>query len=423
MVKKVHSTQIIDICDKLCSLILEGQDALRDIYSIGLKTLISDIPDEAGIMVASRLAPRLMFGISRINNDDITKECLENMNDLIRRFGLLLTKEHDDIMKAIIPQLSHDKQPIKKRAASCLGSLAVVLSDALMNKLVDNLTQQNLKQASSNSSITTTNMDMRTLIQTFGAISRTVGHRLGRHLDKLIPLFLNSCGDPEDENQQTDASNELREYCFPGLESFLLRCSREVAPYLNDVIEVALAFVKYDPNYTYEDVPDEMDQDEEYYADDGDEYAGSDDDDGSWKVRKSAVKVILAAIVTRHDLLPTLYDKCADLLISRFKDREETVRMDVIAALTSLVQTTQYVFGSAERQCILTGSTSPRISTKKQPIEVSANKKQVLSKIISRIPMIIQASKPHFEGSSVKTKCQLFTLFKSLSTLVQVKYE
>ena len=37
-----------EICDKLCSLILEGKPELRDIYSIGLKTLISDVPDTMG---------------------------------------------------------------------------------------------------------------------------------------------------------------------------------------------------------------------------------------------------------------------------------------------------------------------------------------------------------------------------------------
>ena len=40
IIKKVHQNQISDICKKLCSLILEGKEALRDIYSIGLKTLI-----------------------------------------------------------------------------------------------------------------------------------------------------------------------------------------------------------------------------------------------------------------------------------------------------------------------------------------------------------------------------------------------
>ena len=41
LLKKVQQSQVTEICDKLSSLILDGNDQLRDIYSIGLKTLIA----------------------------------------------------------------------------------------------------------------------------------------------------------------------------------------------------------------------------------------------------------------------------------------------------------------------------------------------------------------------------------------------
>ena len=44
LLRKVQQEQIFEICDKLCTLILEGSDELRDIYSIGLKTLVSLAP-------------------------------------------------------------------------------------------------------------------------------------------------------------------------------------------------------------------------------------------------------------------------------------------------------------------------------------------------------------------------------------------
>ena len=85
----------------------------------------------------------------------------------------------------------------------------------------------------------------------------------------------------------------------PGLESFVLRCPREVAPFLGDVLKVSVGFMRYDPNYSYdEDEEEQGSGDEDQMSVDGDdeeggsdedygedeEGGGSDDDDTSWKV-------------------------------------------------------------------------------------------------------------------------------------------
>jgi len=43
---KVQEPQVMDITRKLTKLILTGRDELRDIYSIGIKTLIKDVPEK-----------------------------------------------------------------------------------------------------------------------------------------------------------------------------------------------------------------------------------------------------------------------------------------------------------------------------------------------------------------------------------------
>ena len=364
ILKKVQQAQIGEICDKLCALILDGKDALRDIYSIGLKTLIADVPDEMGPLVAERLTGKLLNGITRKGAEDIKRECLDNMADLFRRFGHLIGKDHEDIMNAVVQQLDHDKPLIRKRAAVCLGALAVCSSDALLNRLVELILEQidvaekhgsgdGGGKSSSGSSSGKQAADTRTLIQTVGTISRTVGYRLGRHLDRLVPLFLRFCGEPDDENPQNEMANELREHCLPGLESFVLRCPKEVSPYITSILKAAIGFMKYDPNYSYDGDgdgdggdPDAMEQDPDDDDDDAafeDEGFGSDDDDTSWKVRKAAVRVISAIIAARPEVPPmhTLFEACADELVARFKEREENVRLDVLACFTALLQATQ----------------------------------------------------------------------------------
>lgn len=69
-----------------------------------------------------------------------------------------------------------------------------------------------------------------------------------------------------------------------------------------------------------------------------DEY--SDDDDISWKVRRSAAKCLEAIVSTRHDLLQDFYKNLSPVLIGRFKEREENVKADIFCAYISLLKQT-----------------------------------------------------------------------------------
>lgn len=413
LLKKVHQSQVAEICNKLSSLLVGGKSELRDIYSIGLKTLIADVPEEMGKLVAETLTEKLLDGIVNSNNDDTKRECLDNMTDLLRRFGHLVIPAHDHIMKALVKQLENERPVIRKRAAMCIGSLAVVSSDVLLNTLVEKILQLIEDAEKSNGSSST---DTRTLIQTIGTISRTVGHRLGRHLDRLVPLFLRFVGDPNDESMQTDAINELRENCFPGLESFVLRCPREVSNYIGPILSLSMKFMNYDPNYSYDDDSgdgNEMEEDDNEDVDDAyddDEYGGSDDDDTSWKVRKSAVKVISAIISARPELLEGIYKDCADHLIARFKEREENVRLDVIATFNNLLQMTLNVVSSNARG-IETGA-STRLG--KHANTVSRHHTIILAQLEEKVSIIVKASQKQLIGNSIKSKSAIFCMLRTL---------
>ena len=102
-------------------------------------------------------------------------------------------------------QLNDSQAAVRKRATTCLGLLAICVSDRLLQSMVDQLLQgiQAPREGA----------DVRPLVQTVGTVSRQVGFRLGRHLPRIIPLFLSFVS-----SAPTDAEdgglNDLRENCF-----------------------------------------------------------------------------------------------------------------------------------------------------------------------------------------------------------------
>lgn len=413
----VQQEQVIEIANSLADQVLDASKSeLRDVYAIGLRTLVKTVPVNMGNLVAQSLVGRLLEGIRggstgmlTTNTQEIVLACLDILTDLLGRFGataLSLTRQHDQILQMCLQQLQRQDSPssatlldngggtggahvIRKRAGNTLGCLSVVLSDNLLHKMVESVLLQ-IDQSSTNGG------DVRALIRTMCTVSGSVGHRLGQaQIDRIIPIFLRFTkpddavtGDDHDnevENNGDDdepmshddnpvsaddaalqLANELRESCFMGFESFIMQCPNEVEPHLEKIIQASLAYMNYDPNYSYgsEDDNEENDQgdegvdaaldEENEYDDEQDEDDDEDDDDDeSWKVRRSAIRSLRAIVeAKKHDPAASLWKTAwfvrnnakkttvAAAIISRFKEREENCRVGVIECFTRLLAVT-----------------------------------------------------------------------------------
>jgi cullin-associated NEDD8-dissociated protein 1 len=263
------------------------------------------------------------------------------------------------------------------------------------------------------------------LIGTVGTISRTVGYRLGRYLDKIVPLFLRFCGSAEEEGEEessnSEAANELREQCFSGIESVLTRCPGEVAPFIPDILRVALSFVKYDPNYSYDEDNNEEEGEMEVVDAEGDDmeeeeeegFGSDNDDDSSWKVRKAAVKVIGAILSSRPDQIALLYDSSyVDVIVSRFKEREENVRLDIINFITNLVNTT-YLLSTSSAQRLSNSQSIGSAITGRQ-------RSDLLNILITKVNLILKSSFVQLSGSSAKSKSAIFNLLRTVVVTLNV---
>ena len=300
-------------------------------------------------------------GLLEIGSDKGTSnDAVDIMIEVIRCFGPMLQDPEKQAFQVSVMNILDDERTssiIKKKAVVAMSILALYMSDRLLSMFVSD-TIESFRNSHLNLA------KRRLLITMVGSLSRSVPQRLGPHLKTLAPFILSALSEQEYEDGLEDLNDdgmpnpeleEVREAGLVALEGFLASCSNEMRMYTNESIDAALRYVIYDPNTTDEDdeemsgIRGEDDEDPDSNGlDDEDDFeedgAMSDEDDSSWKIRRCAAKALYAIISTRSngDLLDngTLYGRIAPVLIRRFKEREENVRLEVLATLAALIRKT-----------------------------------------------------------------------------------
>jgi cullin-associated NEDD8-dissociated protein 1 len=79
-----------------------------------------------------------------------------------------------------------------------------------------------------------------------------------------------------------------------------------------------------------------MDMESEDESDDEEGY--SDDEDMSWKCRKAASRLLATCIATRPESVKSLVRGVGSVLVDRFSEREESVRLDIFASFSGLLR-------------------------------------------------------------------------------------
>ncbi|XP_042736725.1 cullin-associated NEDD8-dissociated protein 1-like [Lagopus leucura] len=392
LVGKVKEYQVETIVDTLCTNMLSDKEQLRDISSIGLKTVISELPPASTgstmtANVCKKITAQLTGAIGKQEDVSVQLEALDILSDMLSRLGGTLYSFHSSILNCLLPQLTSPRLAVRKRAIIALGHLVLTCSGNIFSELAEHL----IAELKKNESTSTT----RTYIQCVAGISRQAGHRIGEHLEKIIPLIVRYCNVDDDE---------LREYCFQAFESFVRRCPKEIDPHIPNVMSLCLKYITFDPNYNYDNEEEEEEErmetengeDEEQESDD--EY--SDDDDISWKVRRAAAKCLEAIVSSRHDLLQDFYKTLSPVLISRFKEREENVKADIFSAYISLLKQTLPV------QSWL------HASDDSDKDDVS------LTMLQNQVPSIVKALHKQLKDKSIKSRQGCFSLLTELANVL-----
>ncbi|XP_054585844.1 cullin-associated NEDD8-dissociated protein 2 isoform X2 [Eptesicus fuscus] len=312
----------------------------------------------------------------------------EVQNLAVKWLGPPLGAFHASLLHCLLPQLSSPRLAVRKRAVGALGHLAAACSTDLFVELADHLLDRlpGPRAPASPAAI-------RTLIQCLGSVGRQAGHRLGAHLDRVVPLVEEFCNLDDDE---------LRESCLQAFEAFLRRCPKEMGPHVPNVTSLCLQYMKHDPNYNYDSDGDEeqMETEDSEFSEQESEDEYSDDDDMSWKVRRAAAKCMAALISSRPDLLPNFHCTLAPALIRRFREREENVKADVFAAYVTLLRQTRPPKGWVEAV--------------EEPTQTGGS----LHMLREQVPLVIKALQRQLKDRSVRVRQGCFSLLTELAGIL-----
>lgn len=302
----------------------------------------------AAQLISSVLIPNLMIMLAPQDDKTTSIDSVDVLIEVLRHFGKKLKGvEVEQFQVKVMAILENDRTPgvVKKRAVIALSFLCLHSPDTLLAAYISHLIELFRIEGTSPQRI-------RLYVSITGALARTIPERFGPYLKTLAPFILSLVDgkDLEDEDNEPNVEgDEVREAALLALEAFQNNCVSEMRRFTEEVLNAGKIFLKYDPNYADQDESDDEDMDEDEddgFGDDADfEEDGnfSDEDDISWKVRRCAAKLLSTVIRTRaSDLLEdgTLYREVAPALIDRFSEREENVRLEVLATATVLVRKT-----------------------------------------------------------------------------------
>jgi len=327
-----------------------GQRVL-DSYNAVSKALIPRLIGRVVIPLPGKAMPAPPKGMLQ---DDLEtgndSNSLDLLTEVAKCFGSMLQEVEVVALEQSAMQIVESERcgtVMKKKAVAALSALAPYFSDALLASHVSYSIEQ-LRQPH------LTSQQRKLYITIYGTLARSIPKKFGPYLKTLAPFVLSSLSQEELEQQREQEAEadgerdvqmeEVREAALVAVENFLQACASDMRAYTKEIIDSATRFLRYEPNVADdddEDMEEEQEEDDYEGEEDFEEETGfEDEDDVSWKVRRCSAKTLYALIETLDPNDSAVYGQIAPALIARFKEREESVRTEVIATLSYLITKT-----------------------------------------------------------------------------------
>lgn len=97
-------------------------------------------------------------------------------------------------------------------------------------------------------------VSVKTYIQALTSICRLASQRLSERMLDIVRITLSFIEKTPTANNNDDQQydDELIEYCLQALETYLKRCPKETSQFVPKIVDICIAYLKYDPNFNYD---------------------------------------------------------------------------------------------------------------------------------------------------------------------------
>lgn len=344
MAKLLKEKEVIQIFSKIILYITDEKAIGKDIFVSCIKEILKKMHYDSCYTVGNTIIPTLKKGINS-NNLVIKELCFDTFNDYLTTFNFVLIKENDslisnkkEIYSSAINALKTDSVTLKKICSNFIGNLSLILKKDAYNDLISLLIKEIINDSSSLQKIS--------YINSLSAIIKNTSSKQADYIPKILEIIFKYCNEKflsssMSSTEEYDHANELVEACLNILELYVMKNPKYLLSNIEKIIEILISLIKYDPNYNYNNesqsnqVIENQDYDEYYDYYDYNVYSN---DDSSWKVRKSSVKVVLSLIKSRIEINKVQTIQLLENLSECIREHDENTKLEIINCISAYLK-------------------------------------------------------------------------------------
>jgi hypothetical protein len=96
---RIREKHLIMIVELMAEIVVSGEKATRDIYSLAIRGITGEISEENAQTMIKAVYPKLVLGFGAGKSEEVAEECLEILGEIFKRFSGLLLKKDDLVRK------------------------------------------------------------------------------------------------------------------------------------------------------------------------------------------------------------------------------------------------------------------------------------------------------------------------------------